>query len=185
MKHIITHLIRGEAGKYHEKLTEDLSERFGVFPLHDRIAPHLTFKQWFELDEQGMSALYQRLENFANSHTQSGYSLNGFGNFGKDLIYIDALPSAEMSQNILDLMHTLRQIEGLTFDEFDTGSHLHATIAMGALKPFDYGQIWGYLTTVPQPDFKMQFDNIAVLKRTVDRWVVDRVWELKPTENTA
>ena len=61
---------------------------------------------------------------------------------------------------------------------------MHATVVMGALKPFDFEQIWNYLKTVPQPDFKMQFDNIAVLKRTVDRWIVDRVWELQPTENT-
>jgi len=72
----------------------------------------------------------------------------------------------------------LHEMNDMTFDEFDNGKDFHATVALGALKPFDYEKIWDYLAAKPQPDFKMKFDNIAVLKKPLDKWVVDRVWEI-------
>ncbi len=180
MRHIVAHLIRGEAGEAHKNITKDLTLKFDTFPLHDRIPPHLTLKRWFEMDEKGMEALYKCLDNFANSHKQTEYSLAGFGNFGKDVIYVDVVPSPEMSQNALDLMNALHEIKEMTFDEFDNGSDFHATLVMGALKPFDYDQIWNYLKTIEQPNFKMKFDNVAILKKPIDKWVIDRVWEINP-----
>ncbi len=180
MRHIIVHLVRGDAGKFHTQITQDLTRKFDSFPLHNRIPSHLTLKRWFELDEKGMGELYKTLDSFAKSHSQSDYELKGYGNFGKDVLYIDAQPSTEMRYSIKDLYESLHKIKGLTFDKFDTGDELHATVAMGALKPFDYNQIWNHLAQGKQPDFKMKFDNIAVLKKLVDKWVIDRIWEIKP-----
>ncbi len=180
MRHIVVHLIRGEAEKYHQNLTKDLTAKFDTFPLHDRIAPHLTFKSWFEMDKKGMTTLYKCLENFVNSHKQSKYSLTGFGNFRKDVIYLDVVPSPEMSQDVPDLMNVLHEIKEMTFDEFDNGTNFHATVAMGALKPFDYEEIRGYLKTIDQPNFNIKFDNIAVLKKPINKWIIDRVWEIQP-----
>jgi len=59
MRHIIVHLVRGKAKDYHEALTADLVEKFDVFPIHDRIQPHLTLKRWFELDEVDLNSLYE------------------------------------------------------------------------------------------------------------------------------
>jgi 2'-5' RNA ligase len=140
MRYIIVHLIRGEAEKYHHNLTKNLTEKFDMFSLHDRTPPHLTLKRWFEVDKTGMNDLYGYLENFANSHKQSNYSLSRFGNYGKDVICIDVAPSLEMSQDIFDLMSSLHGIKEMIFDEFD---------------------------------------NIAVLKKIVDTWVIDHIWELK------
>ncbi len=180
MRHIITHLIRGEARNTHEDITKDLTLKFDTFPIHDRIQPHLTLKRWFEMNEKGMETLYECLDNFVISHKQSDYTLTGFGNFRKDVIYVDVLPSPKMSQNALELMAELHEIKEMTFDEFDNGGDFHATVVMGALKSFDYDQVWNYLKTIKQPYFNMKFDNIAILKKPVDKWVVDRVWEIKP-----
>jgi len=52
---------------------------------------------------------------------------------------------------------------------------------MAALKSFNYHVVRNYLNTVEQPDFKMKFDNIALLKKLdVGTWVIDKVWELHP-----
>ncbi|MDB5258872.1 MAG: Diverged enzyme [Candidatus Taylorbacteria bacterium] len=180
MKHIIVHLIRGEAQNAHENITRDLTEKFATHPLHERIPPHLTLKRPFELDEQGMEALCRSLDAFAASHKPSGYSLSGFGNFGNGVIYVDAIPSQEMSRDVLDLLNSLREIKAIAFDEFDNGGDFHASVAMASLKPFDYETIWNYLQSGKRPDFKMQFDNIALLKKPADKWVVERVWEMRP-----
>lgn len=180
MRRIIAHAIRGEAKIAHEAITRDLAEKFDSFPIHERIPPHLTLKRWFELDEQGMEALYKTLDAFAASQKQSDYALSGFGHFGEGVIYVDVVPSADMSKTVLGLLDALHKVEGLTFEEFDNGGNFHATVAMRALKPFDFDQIWNYLKTAPQPDFKMKFDNIAVFKKPIDVWEIERVWELAP-----
>jgi len=180
MKRILVHLIRGEAQSAHEAITKDLAERFDTFPLHDRIAPHLTLKRWFELSDEGMKGLYTVLDDFADLHTQTAYRLKGFGHFGEDVIYVDVVPSKETSSAVRELMAVLHGIEGMTFDEYDNEEDdLHATVVMGALGPFDFDEVWNYVTSIKQPDFVMRFDNIALLKRTEERWVLERVWELK------
>ena len=179
MRHIIVHLIRGEAKNKHEAITKDLAERFGTFPIHDRIVPHLTLKRWFELDAEDMKNLYSVIDTFATSHTQSNYHLHGFGHFREDVIYVDVKPSLQMSSTARDLMNVLHKVRGMTFDEFDAiEDDFHATLAMCALKPFDYAQIWEYLNTQEKMSFDMKFDNIAVMKRETDKWVIDRVWKL-------
>ncbi|MSU74266.1 hypothetical protein EXS57_00630 [Candidatus Kaiserbacteria bacterium] len=179
MRRIVAHLIRGEAKTEHEKITRDLSEKFGTFPIHDRIPPHLTLKRWFELDDASMETLYVILDDFATSHKQSGYRLQGFGHYGEDVIYMDVKPSPETSAAVRDLMEALHGVDKMTFDEFDEmEDDLHATLVFGALKPFEFTPVWDYLNTQERIDFNMTFDNIAVLKRNEDKWVVERIWEL-------
>ena len=178
MRHIIVHLVRGKAKDYHEALTADLVEKFDVFPIHDRIQPHLTLKRWFELDETDLNSLYEILDQYAAAHTQSDYVMDSFNNFRDDVIFLDVTPSTKMQSDALELLEALRTHPGLEFDEYDNGSDFHATLTMAALKPFDYDAIRSYLGTIEQPNFTMKFDNIASLKKVDDKWVVDRVWEL-------
>ena len=180
MRHIIVHLVRGEASQVHIGITKDLTEKFDTFPLHNRISPHLTLKRWFELDEVGMAKIYETLGAFSKAHRQSNYKIQGFGSFNKDVIYEDIQPSPEMTSSLADLRKRLHEVENLTFDEFDEVDELHATVVMGALKPFNFDEIWDYLSKGKYPDFNMKFDNIAVLKKESNMWVVDRVWEIKP-----
>ena len=178
MRHNIVHLVRGEARNYHESLTKDLVEKFDVFPIHNRFHPHLTLKRWFELKDEDMSILYGLLDSYAATHSESNYTMDTFGSFGKDVIFLDARPSEKMQYDVLDLMNILRTHPTLTFDEYDNGSDFHATLTMAALKPFDYDVIRNYLDTIEQPNFNMIFDNIATMKKVDDTWLIERVWEL-------
>ena len=127
-----------------------------------------------------MKTLYKTRDVFTTVHSQSDYELKGYNHFGTKVIYMDVLPSAKMEATSLELLKELHTIKNLTFDEFDNGGEFHATVAMNTLKPFDFEQLWNYLQSKKLPYFKMKFDNIAVLKRDTDKWVVDRIWELAP-----
>ena len=127
-----------------------------------------------------MKELYEKLEEFACSHIQTDYSLKGFGNFGDDVIFMDVKASREMMNAVSDLGKTLHTIQNLTFDEFDTNDGLHATVAFGSLKPFNFNEIWNYLATTSEPNFQMKLDNITVMKREKDIWEIDRIFEIKP-----
>lgn len=178
-RHIIVHLIRGNAKEAHEAITRDLVERFDAFPIHNRIVPHLTLKRWFEMDETEIEQVYTALEEFITLRTQSEYTLHGFNHFGEGVIYVDVTPSPAMSETTRDLMTVLHKLDTMTFDEYDSvEDDFHATVAMRALKPFDFTETWEFLQTIPTPHFKLMFDNIAVLKREADKWVPARIWEL-------
>lgn len=179
MRRNIVHLIRGDAGKAHEAITRQLVEKFDAFPIHNLFAPHLTLKRGFELDVEGVKDLYAMLDAFATNHTQSDYRLHGFGHFKEDVVYVDAQPSKEMSATVRELIALLHGVKDMEFHEYDdVEDDFHATVIMKDLKPFDYDQIWNYLATIEQPDFDMKFDNLTVLRREPQEWVVDRVWEL-------
>lgn len=180
MERIIVHLIRGGAKEAHEAITQDLVQKFDLFPIHERVTPHLTLKRWFKIGDQEMNELCNNLDIFTASQRQSQYSLSGFGNFGEGVIYVDVVPSSEMSKFVTDLLETLSKVGGLTFEEFDSPRDFHATVAMRSLKPFDFNKIWSYLKTVPQPSFQMRFDNFAILKKIDDKLFIERVWELNP-----
>jgi 2'-5' RNA ligase len=180
MKRIILYLIRGEAKEAHEAITKDLAERFDSFPMHTRIPPHLTLKRWFELDDGGMEELHKKLDDFTEAHVQSDLNLKDFGCFETKVIYVDVQPSEETLSTIRELMAELHTIEGLSFDEFDDiENDLHASVAIQAWKPFDFDKMWSYLQTTIAPDFRLKFDNVALLKREEDKWEIEKVWELR------
>ena len=119
------------------------------------------------------------VEDFTSNYVQADYKLKGFGNFNEAAVYIDVLPSAEMKQNLSNLQESLSKIEGISLDQFDRNQNLHATVALGKLKPYDLDQIWSYVQDLEQPDFSMKFDNVAVLKKVENRWITERVFEIK------
>lgn len=178
-RHIIVHLIRGDAKEAHEAITRDLVDKLGAYPIHERIVPHLTLKRWFELDKAGMEEVYKVLDEFASSHVQSEYRLHGFNNFGEGVIYVDVEASPAMKETSRDLMTAMHTIKGMSFDEYDAiEGDFHATVAMRALKPFDFNETWNYLLTHEPLDYNLKFDNIAVLRMDTEKWVPERVWEL-------
>ena len=167
MRHIIAHLVRGGANDYLISLSKELVNKFDTFPIHNRIPFHFTLKRWFEISDEDMQKLHMLLDDFARSHTQSDYSMNIFGNFREDVLFLDVEPSEKMQSDVLQLMDVLHTHPSLTFDDYDNGSDFHATLAMNALKPFDFDVIKNYLDTIEQPAFNLKFDNIAILKNQI------------------
>lgn len=178
-RRIIVHLIRGEAKEAHENITRSLVEKLDAFPVHDRVIPHLTIKRWFELDETGLQSVYKAIDKIVEIHKQSTYRLHGLNNFGEGVIFVDLEPAQGMLDTVSAVMEAMRDIEGMTFDEYDEiEGDLHATVAMRALKPFDFKETWDYLQTLPELDMNLQFDNIAILKKVDNKWIPEKVWEL-------
>ena len=178
-KRIIVHLIRGEAKDAHENITRSLVDKLDAFPVHDRVVPHLTIKRWFDSHVVDINSVYEAINQIVTTHKQSSYRLHGLNNFGEGVIYVDVDASKETLQTVRAVMAALREIDGMTFDEYDEiQGDLHATVAMNSLKPFDFKETWDYLQTLPAIDMNLQFDNIAILKKENNKWIPEKVWEL-------
>ena len=178
-KRIIVHLIRGEAKEAHENITRSLVDKLNAFPVHDRVVPHLTIKRWFDLNQVDVQAVHVAIDTIVATHKQSSYRLHGLNNFGEGVIFVDVDASKAMLETVSAVMAAMRTVEGVTFDEYDEiEGDLHATVAMRALKPFDFKETWDYLQTLPPIDMNLQFDNIAVLKKVDNKWIPEKGWEL-------
>ena len=178
-KRIIVHLIRGEAKEAHENITRSLVTELDAFPVHDRVVPHLTIKRWFDLDKVDLQTVHAAIDTIVETHKQSPYRLHGLDNFGEGVIFVDVDASEAMLETVGAVIVAMRTIKGMTFDEYDEiEGDLHATVAMRALKLFDFKETWDYLQTLPPIDMNLRFDNIAVLKKVDNKWIPEKVWEL-------
>lgn len=179
MKYFVAHLIRGEADILQNRVIRDLVAKFGTYPVYEYVPSHITLKTSFDFDENRIGEVYGAVENFTSAHSQSDYRLKGYGNFGDVAIFIDVLPSDEMKSGVTELQNSLAKVPGVQLGQFDYNQKFHATVALGKLKPYSLNEIWSYLPSLPQPDFAMKFDNVAILKKISDRWIIEKIFEIK------
>ena len=54
----------------------------------------------------------------------------------------------------------------------------HATVAYGSTKK-SFSIIWDYLQTLEKPEFDLEFDNIAILKKPKKYWQIYKEFKIK------
>ncbi len=174
MKYFIAYLLSGEVKTAHEALTNEITDRFGVFRLNDHIPPHVTLKSPFETDH--IDDVEKTLSSFADHYPRAEMRLWGFGAFGREVLYIPVLASQEARSTIHHFTKVLRTIQWMQFEEFDIEKKLHATVAhRGIEEKFD--EIWNFLST-QKFEFSVELDNVSILKKERDRWAVHQTYPL-------
>ncbi len=183
MKYFVAHLLTGDARAYHEGLTRDLAARFRVVPLHKRIPAHLSLKIPFEADEHSIREIEEILADFCMRQAPAPLTYSGFGHFNARTVYLDV----EHDSRALNLVHAC--VEELATrapwlpETTRRGTKLHASVAR-FLGRKQFSRVWGHLHK-RKPRFRSAFDNIAILKRTEERWEVHALMELKGSEREA
>lgn len=176
MRYLIAHLLEGEVGEFHRRITADLARRFGVEPLHEIIPPHITLKAPFDRDDpEDVAAL---LKKTAAARDPSPLRYEGFGHFPKDtrVIFLTPVASREAEETIELLRRNLRGIGGLSWESHEKKLRLHASVAR-FLSPRKFRKIMDYLANVPAR-FSSRLDNVALLGKAGRRWEVLRRFPL-------
>lgn len=170
MKYFIAHLLTGDAEAYHAGLTRELSLKYRIIPLHDRIPPHITVKPPFETDEIGIQDVERTLRSFAHHEHSQPLVVNGFGRFGFRTVYMDVYKSTEAVSLVRRLIHTLNtNISWMPTYPLE-GNKLHASVAR-FLNRKQFRRIWRELRLL-RPRFESTFDNIVILKKEGRSWKV-------------
>lgn len=163
MKYFVAHLLSGEAQRYHERLTRELSHRFDIVPLHERVPPHLTIKIPFEANTEQIEELERVLRSFARTHEARELTLKGFGHFGFRTVYLDVASGDPSVQIARECLKTLRDhVPWLSHGPLE-GNKLHASVARFLTRK-QFARIWRMLK-IAHPHFTTLFDNIAILKK--------------------
>ncbi len=175
MIYFIGYLIKGKAQKYHHKLCSELSNKFGIKYLPATIPSHLTLKAPFETNN--INAVEEKIEDFLADAEKTKLKLNGFGHFGKEVIFIDVKPSKEMIGFHKKIISKLEEIKDLQWKELEKkGFQFHLTVATKGIK-LKFDEMWQYLSDYNSL-YNLELDNLAILKYENGKWVVYKEYKI-------
>lgn len=166
----MAHLLSGDAKKYHERITRELSGRFRIVPLHERVPPHLTLKIPFEADTEQIHDVEKVLRSFARVRRSAPLILKGFGRFGFKTIYLDVCKSDQAVSLSRECINVLRENFPWLPNAPLEGNKLHASVAR-FLSRRQFLRMWKLLHGL-SPSFNSSFDNITILKKEDSHWSV-------------
>ncbi|MDE2079134.1 MAG: 2'-5' RNA ligase family protein [Patescibacteria group bacterium] len=170
MKYFIAHLLSGDAAAFHEGVTRELSARFGTFPLHERVPPHLTVKTPFETDEHGILEIERILRAFATHERAESFMFRGFGKFGFRTAYLDVPRGAPAVSLVRRLLTTLAVNAPWLPRNPREGNKLHASVARFMTRR-QSRHVWRHFKGV-RPVFFLSLDNLAILEKNGRAWRV-------------
>lgn len=175
MKCLIAALIKGKAGRFQQKLLYDVAKRFKVNGAVKRRPPaHITLKYSFKTSK--IKEVEEAIKDFCKKNKSCRYKLKGFSYFGRDVIFIEVFPSKEMKKLHKKLILQLYKIKGMKRKKWDKTTHFHSSIAHSDIKG-KFKEIWGYVKN-KKCDFKIELDNITILKMSDGVWKVHKKFSL-------
>lgn len=163
MRCYIAHMLYGEAEKIYEEVIRDISTTFSKDRLYENLRrPHITLKTPFEIDS--IETIEEIVSSFCASKSSSKFTLDGFGHFDKEVIYLHVNPSNEMRENIKLFLKELRKINGILCREVDNENKLlHVTLLKYNEIGNNFNDIFDYLSK-RETFVESSFNNIAIIK---------------------
>lgn len=177
MRYYIGYVPGEELQNLYHQLIGELSEMFDLKRLtHNGRIPHVTLKEPFERKYVRDIECY--LEEFCDKTSPTPLTYNGFGRFGKRVIFLDVKPSKAMKTTYGGFLKGMKELPDIYWGKYDTqNKHLHTTLLKGGIgKGFE--EIWDYLSRINfSEDF--MWDNVTIFKKKDGKTVIHRVYSLQ------
>lgn len=177
MKYIIISLLSGEVESYHQKLVEEISEKFGADFLAKQKAPtHFTLKDIFETED--IREVEQVLEAFAREHRAAVITLEGYNRFDDNVIFMDIELSEEARALFESFIETLKEISWMQWGPYDAEERkFHCSLAYFDIKD-KYKDICRFLLSRYSYSFEAHFDNISIFQQVEDSWILYKSYSI-------
>lgn len=175
MIYFIAYLIKGYAKKRHLELTRDLSNIFGIKDPNLTAPPHITIKAPFRIENIDL------VENFildiVKKLRKSKLKLESYGNFDKNVLFVNVKESQEMKNDINYFLKKLKDERIVEWKDHEVGNlKLHATLGKKDIKN-KFEKIKEYLDNIIF-SYDLEFDNIAILRHEKGKWQVHKEYEI-------
>ena len=180
MKYAIAYLIKGEAGRYNQKLIRDVGPKFNeTYMIENPMPSHVTLKYSFNATLKQLSELEKFLARFSKRFKQQKIIINGFGHFRRFVAFLNVEFSEQAVEIHRELNKELSNLEWMGWNKFDNQyNQYHGTISYGnTRKSFD--NVWNYIRRLKRCVFELRFDNIAILKEEKRGWKVHREFKIR------
>jgi len=180
MKYAIAYLIKGEAGRYNQKLIRDVGPKFNeTYMIENPMPSHVTLKYEFKATLKQIGELERFLNRFCKRFKPSRIRINGFGHFRRFVAFLNVEFSEQAVEIHRELNKELTNLEWMSWNKLDNQyNKYHATISYGnTRKSFD--GVWNYLRKLKKPIFELRFDNLAILKEEKRGWKVHKEFRIR------
>ena len=129
-KYCIVFFLKGSAKKHHIKLSNKLSDIFGVARVSEKIDPHITLKGFTSLIKKSeIEELKILLQNFCKRSCRVNIKLKGIGKFTDKVIFIEVIPTKEMKKLYKNFVKELEKLKWIKWNKYDKENmHFHATL---------------------------------------------------------
>jgi 2'-5' RNA ligase len=176
MKYLTVFLIKGDAGKFQRKILCELAKRFDIGEAIRRDPPpHITLKYSFETEN--IKEIEQLLKNFCKKQKPTSLNLDGFGHFGKNVIFIKINPSKEMRIMHKSLILEFHKISWMRWHEHDRSNfNFHASVAHTDITT-KFDEIWRYIQKY-HPKYELMWDNITLFKLIDGKWKIHKTFHI-------
>lgn len=178
MKYIIVSLLNGGVESYHQKLVQEISDRFSVDFLANQKAPtHFTLKDVFEAENIG--ELDKSLYEYAETHKPAKIILQGYNRFEDNVIYMDIKFSEQAQILFSQFIAALKSIEWMQWTPYDGENRtFHCSLAYFDIKD-KYKDICTFLLKNYSYSFEAYFDNVTVYRQVGERWEHHKSFSIK------
>lgn len=160
--YLIEFRFSGYAKDMLRELTSSISKNFHVYgTTRRRVVPHITLAGPLYTDDE--KKLVKEIKNIASKYKLVGFKLDGFGRFGKNVIYTKIMPSEEMQKIRSEIVKKLEKFCDMQDHDYEVDYHPHATLAFKDIeKKFD--KIWEFLQGWKIPQMNQYVLRITIIK---------------------
>lgn len=162
--YLIEYRFHGYAKAYARDLIWDTAKKFRVRGVTKRghAVPHMTLFGPFSTRQE--KRMVSEVVRACQNYSLAPFGIEGFGHFGKEVIYMRIRPSKELEDLRRDISERLLKVTH-TRSEFDSNSNLsfHATIAFRDIER-KFAKIWKYIEQKPAPSINQHLLRVTILK---------------------
>lgn len=160
-KYFLGCLLSKRFNTYQHKLRDEIAKETGlIWTKKTNLPAHLTLKYHFSIND--MENFDKILSNFCKKHKKTKIKVGGFGNFGKETIFIKAKFSKEARKTFLGLLKELHLLKDISWTNYE-GPDLtfHSTLAQHVGSKFNETQ----KQLIGKEKYSDEwFDNITLLE---------------------
>ena len=178
-KYVIVFLLKGNIKKDHKNLADRLAKKYKLRSVSETVDAHITLKGFRTLlNQYKVKDIEELLKQFCKNHSEVKLQLKGISNFGRRVIFMDVIPSYEMKKIYNDFTREMDKIGWMEWNEFDKERiHFHATLVEGKEDLEEFDDILDFAKK-EKPEFNLKMDNISILTKPKDRWVLYKRFKL-------
>ncbi|MCR3760614.1 2'-5' RNA ligase family protein [Clostridium felsineum] len=179
MRYVLVCIIKGEAAKLNEKLAFEVKSKFNA--RRSKLPPHFTIKAPFETSEENIYELKEVLEKFRCRFNAEKMSIDGFSSFRKDVVYMKVNLSRKGKEVHDQLIDELKRLKWLQWKNNEGKDKVfHCTIVSKKVKEH-FDEILTHVKNY-ECNYKCYFDNISLYKWNVNKWEIDKEYNLTKVE---
>lgn len=162
--YLIEYRFHGYAKAYARDLIWGTAKKFRVRGVTKRghAVPHMTLFGPFSTKHE--RKMVSEVVEACRNYNLVPFRIEGFGHFGKEVIYMRIRPSKELEDLRRDISEKLLNLTN-TRSEFDSKYNLsfHATIAFRDIEG-KFDRIWKYIEQKPTPNINQHLLRVTILK---------------------